>query len=929
MEFRLLGPVEAISDAGHALDIGPPQRRAVVAVLAVDAGRTVTMEALIDRVWGEDPPPLARRALHAHVSRIRRVLQPPVRLVRHTGGYRLDADPDLVDVQRFRRLVETAGDRAEPLREALGLWRGEPLTGLSGQWAERTRLAWARQRLDAVLAWARAELAVGNPAPVVATLSELIGEHPLLEPLAAALMTALHAAGLSPQALELYTATRDGLVRELGAEPGPELRQAHQAVLRGEAPPRPSGKAPARPGSQTPARPRDGRAPPAQLPGDPRGFSGRQAQLDTLDTYPTGSAVVLSGTAGVGKTSLAVHWAHRVRDRYPDGQIFLNLRGFGADGRAMDPAEALRAFFDALHVALPRIPSGIAAQAALLRTLLADRRMLIVLDNARDAGQVRPLLPGAPGCTVIVTSRNPLTGLAVADGAHLLTLDLLTPFESRQLLAHRLGLGRVAGQPEAVAHIIDRCARLPLALAVVAARAAANPLLTLASLAGELHGMQARLDALAGDDPATDVRAVLSWSYHALTPAAARLFRLLGLHPGPDVSAAATAGLAGLPLRRCRLLLAELARAHLIAERLPGRYELHDLLRAYAQQLALDTDPAGERHAATWRLLDHYLRTAAGADCLLYPAREAITLAPQAAGVDPESLSNREDAVDWFTLEHRVLVAAVERASAEGLDEHCWQLAWMLWIFLDHQGHWDDFGHVGRLGLAAAERLGAPAARTRAHRLLARAYVRAGRFDDALAQLQCAVDLSIETGDRKSLALTHHHIGYVWEWQGRFEEALRHTRMAEEVAGPEDPGHASRLNSIGWYLGQLGDYEQALHHCLAAVSLQRQSGNTYGLASTLDSVGFAYHKLGRPARAVQYFHESVALLRDVGHRHLLATVLVHLGDALHAIDKVTDACEAWQQAVDILDALEHPDADDVRTRMALVQPDQGLFSTSS
>src|SRR5262249_40894759 len=456
----------------------------------------------------------------------------------------------------------------------------------------------------------------------------------------------------------------------------------------------------------------EGRGVPRQLPKAPVAFTGRVRELDRLNEALTAvldpaepadervGVVVISaiaGTAGVGKTALAVHWAHQVADRFPDGQLYVNLRGFDQVGAVMGYAEAGRGFRDALGVPVAGIPVGVDAQAALYRSVLAGRRMLVVLDNARDPGQVRPLLPAAPGCLVLVTSRNQLCGLVAADGARLLTLDLLTRAEARTLLARRLGPDRTAAEPDAVEEIITRCARLPLALAVVAARAATHPRFPLHALTADLRGVHDRLDALDGGDLATDVRAVFSWSYQALGGGAARLFRLLGLHPGPDISTPApvtpppaAASLAARPAPGARALLAELARANLVVEHAPGRHTSHDLLRVYASQLAQTIDSDGERRAATGRMLDHYLHTAYAADRMLYPARDPIMLAPLRPGVTPEQPADHQQALAWFTAEHPALLAAVEYAGATGWDTHTWQLAWTLWTFLHWQGHWHD-----------------------------------------------------------------------------------------------------------------------------------------------------------------------------------------------------------------------------------------------
>jgi transcriptional regulator with XRE-family HTH domain len=376
---------------------------------------------------------------------------------------------------------------------------------------------------------------------------------------------------------------------------------------------------------------------PAQLPVDVAGFTGRAEEIATVvaslvaDVRPTPAIIVVTGTAGVGKTALAVHCAHQVRPWYPDGQLYINLRGFDPTGSVVSPGSVLRWFLDALGVPAARIPDDLDPQVGLYRTLLADRRVLVLLDNARDPEQIRPLLPAAPGCAALVTSRDQLVGLVATDNADPLPLGLLSPRAGGQLLAGRIGTGRASAEPDAVAEIVDRCARLPLALAIAAARAAAQPDLPLAALARDLTDRAHRLDVLATGDAGTDPRSVFSWSHRALSPGAARLFRLLGLHPGPEFAVGTAASLAGMPARRVVPLLAELVRANLVEEYRPGWYALHDLLHAYAGQEARD-DPTEEPAAATGRVLAHYLHTAAEADRLLIPARSAPDLDPSAPG---------------------------------------------------------------------------------------------------------------------------------------------------------------------------------------------------------------------------------------------------------------------------------------------------------
>ncbi len=730
------------------------------------------------------------------------------------------------------------------------------------------------------------------------------------------------------------SAPRPGTVRLLAdalALSGPDRERFCQAALGAPAPNPPAQAAPAR---AVPAR-----AVPAQLPAAVAAFAGRGEHLKRLDALLPDThdednhddnnhnhngrgttAVVISaiaGTAGVGKTTLAVYWAHQVRDRFPDGQLYVNLRGFGPAGTAMAPGEAIRGFLEALEVAPQRIPATLDAQAALYRSLLAGKRVLVVLDNARDVDQVRPLLPGAPGCLALVTSRNQLFGLIAAEGASPLTLDVLSGEESRELLARRLGPQRVAAEPEAAAEIITRCARLPLALAVAAARAVAYPHFPLAALAGELGEARDRLDSLDGGDPTTGVRAVLSWSYRGLPPQAARLFRLLGLHPGPDLSVAAAASLAGLPADQVRPLLAELTRAHLVDEHSPGRYSFHDLLRAYAAEQAHSHDADTDRRAAVHRLLGHFLRTAYAADRLLDPHRDPIALAPPAPGVTPGDPVDYEQAMTWFTTEHAALLAAVGQAARAGFATHAWQLAWALETFLYRQGHWLDLLDCQTTALDATRGCADSAGQAYAHCGLAHAYGRLGRYGDVHAHLGQALDLFGLLGDEIGQARTHRMIGLALGHQGRAREALDRNRYALDLyrAAGHRAGQAWALNAVGWYHAQLGDHEQALASCEQALALMRELGHRNGEANTWDSLGYAHHHLGRHRQAVVCYQHAVELCRELGHRYKEALALDCLGDVHHAVADADAARDAWRRAVAILDELAHPDAATVRAKI--------------
>jgi len=922
MEFRLFGEV-AVLATGLPLDLGTPRQRAVLAALLVDAGRPVAIDTLIDRVWGDDPPVEARKVLYSHVSRIRQVLRKagadPQEVERRQAGYVLSVDHDRVDLLRFARLVDRGRDprrpdteRARALDEALVVWRGTPLAAVAGEWAERVRRSWHQRRIDAAVHWARAELRLGDAAAVIARLPDLADEYPLTEPLECALMEALHAAGRDAEAIDRYAAVRRRIADELGTEPGVELRTLHSGLLRGDL-------APAR----CPAPPaRRGHAAPAQLPPDVRGFAGREAELRQLDAASVGAATVMisavDGTAGVGKTALAVHWAHRVAHRFGDGQLYVDLQGFDPAGSPLTPGEVVRRFLAAFGTPPDRVPPDLEAQIGLYRSVLAGRRVLVVLDNARDAAQVRPLLPGAPGCMVVVTSRNRLVGLVAATGARPLTLDLLPATDARDLLARRVGADRVAAEPDAVADIIAACARLPLALSVVAARATMHPHFGLAALAGELDRARGSLEEFAGTDPATNARAVFSWSYRQLTDGAARLFRLLGLHPGPDVATPAAAGMAELSVARVRPLLAELTGAHLLAEHAPGRYTCHDLLRVYAAEQAARVDPEAERRGAVLRAFAHYTSHADAADRLLSPHRDGPTTSPDVPG--PAPVADRAEALAWFHAEHPVLVRFIRHRS--GFDAHTCHLAWMLTRYLSYQGRWQDSITVLEAARDAAERLADAHGLAYAHRMTGCAHVRLGRFEEAHRHLREAIERYRGIGDLSGEAHAERHYAWLLERQHRYRDALPHARRAYELFRAADHRHGigRALNAIGWFQAVLDDLDDAVDYCQRALALQQELGDRYGQAETWDSLGYAHHKLGRHAQAITCYQTAAELYRQFDDRYNQADTMASLGDVHAVVGDLPSARATWQHALGILELIDHPDAEAVRSRLDRARP---------
>ncbi|MGR6963205.1 AfsR/SARP family transcriptional regulator [Geodermatophilus sp. URMC 61] len=930
----MLGPVQ-LRWAGGAVEAGPARQQAVLVALAADAGRPVPVGTLIDRIWDEDPPAGARAGLYSYITRLRRILthpdvagEAPARIVSRSGGYRLDLDPERVDAHRFQRLLDRArgetdeARRAGLLRQALALWAGPPLAGLAGRWLGQLREHLVQRRLSAVLALAPLELRAGRAAALIDELRALTAEHPLVEPLHAQLIRALRACGRSAEALEAHGRIRQLLADELGTDPGPELRELHQAMLRGQPdPPRPAAEpaaTSAEPAPPVECSPAAAAVVPAHLPLDACGFTGRAEQLARLDALldqagGQATAVVISaigGTAGIGKTALAVHWAHRVADRFPDGQLYVNLRGFDPSGSPLDPGAAIRGFLQAIGVPPERLPLDPDALTALYRSRLAGKRMLIVLDNARNSAQIRPLLPGAPGCLVLVTSRNRLSGLVATAAARPLTVDLLTPAEARRLLGRRLGEDRMAAEPAAVEQIIASCAGLPLALALVAARAATHPDFPLTALADELGDAQVRLEALSCTLDDVDIRAVFSWSYRHLDPPAARLFRLLGLAPGPDISAAAAASLAGLPSAQVRPLLNALTHAHLLDEHIPGRYAFHDLLRAYAAEHAHAQDSDTDRRAALHRLLDHYLHTAHAVVRLIDHDGLDIDLPPPSEGSTPQLAPTAEQIQACCSVERPVLLAAVERAAAAGFDRHAWQLAWVLWGSMNSGGHWSEQQAIQRLALRSAVRSGDRTGQAHAHHALARARARLGDLDDAALHYRHAIALYQLVGDPRAQAHAHQDLAWVLHRQGRGPEALDHAwqavdrfRAARPTAHPTPPtAPADRATG-----GPRAFRRAALAHLDDITDRE-------GKANTWSALAAVHHALGDPDQAIHCYRHALHLRRALDP-YGDADILTYLGDAYHATGNPQAARDAWQQALSILDDLRHPDADAVRTRL--------------
>jgi len=939
--FGLLGPLLVEDPAGQVIAVRAAKQRIVLAALLLSPNAAVSLERLAEVLWDARPPQNAAAVVRTYVMRLRQALgEASARIVSRPAGYLLllddPAELDLAEVDHLQQAARTAAQAGHwqhastALGRALGLWRDAPLTDVFSDSLRSVELPRLEDlRLDLAEARVEADLHLGRHGDLIVELRALTAEHPLRERFRAQFMLACYRSGRRAEALEIYRSTRATLIGELGVEPGPELQDLHERILAGD--PRLKLASPPAAGTtlSAPAGPvREAAAlgVPRQLPAAVRHFTGRAAELEELtrlaDEGPGSPGAVMiaaiGGAAGIGKTALALHWAHREAARFRDGQLYVNLRGFSPSGDPMTSAEAIRGILDSLGVLAWQIPAGPAAQAGLYRSQLAGQRMIIVLDNARDEKQVRPLLPAAPGCLVLVTSRSQLTGLAAAYGAQLFTLDLLTSGEAAELLARRLGAERVAAEPEAAADLAARCARLPLALNLVAARAAARPSFPLAVLAGELRDARTRLDALASSDTDADVRAAFSWSYQALSAPAARMFRLLGLHPGPDQSVAAAASLGAIPEDQARALLGVLAGAHLVAEHRPGRFSCHDLLRAYAAEQAQATDDEADRRRATHRMLDHYLYSACAADLLLSPRPSPVRLPPPRPGAVRADLADRAHALAWLTAEHQALLAVTSRASEAGFETHAWQIPLFLGSYFDTTAHWPDWAASQRVALAAARRAGDRAGQASARHYLGFSLLRLGARAEARRHLGQAADLYRQLADQAGEARVHITLATWCRRQGQVAQALEHGQIALQLFRDDRnrSGQATALNAIGWYQAHLGHYGDALGCCEQALGLFQELGNPAGAAAAWDSLGYVHHQLGHQADATACYGRALAMFRAQGNAFYEAGTLRSLGEAQQASGRRAGARRSFQQALALLEQLRHPDADAVRASLA-------------
>ncbi|TQM82538.1 DNA-binding SARP family transcriptional activator [Saccharothrix saharensis] len=897
--FAVLGPLE-VWRGDEPVVVPAGRGRALLAALLLRAGQVVTVDELVERLWdGDRPNPQRSRAtLHMVVARLRQALGDPTVVRTVTHGYVADVAPGALDLHEFRDLAARGR-----FAEALALWRGTPLSDVRSDVLHAEEVApLLEERLTVLERRIDVDLEEGRAAELVPELRALTREHPLRERFWAMLVHALHRSGRTAEALAAYQEVRVLLAEELGVEPGEQLREAHRLAL--GAVPEPPGRV----------------AAPRQLPADVRSFTGRRDEVAALDRLAAharaATAVAITGMGGLGKTALAVHWAHRVAADFPDGQLMVNLRGYDQEFPPLTPEQALTQLLGALGVPAERVPAALDEQVALYRSVLADRRILVVLDNVADVAQVRPLLPPGAGNFAVLTGRNDLRGLVALDDAVLVRLNGLAPAEAVDLLRRVLGPDRVDAEPDAIAELVDLCAGLPLALRVAAA-----------TLAGEPRGVADYVTALqAGDglseleipgDPASAVHSTFFLSYRALTPAAQRLFRLFGVAPCRDHTVETAAALAGMGLDEARRVLGELLRAHLLEQPRAGRFVLHDLLRLHAESTARSEGSAAEHDLAVTRLLDFYLHNIDRADRVIRPTRTELPLTPVDGAVPLLAFADQAEAVAWIDGEMPNLRLVIPYAGEHGRHEHAWQIPTALWGYLYRNYVWTEWRGFTEVALASARRLGNRFAEAVALHTLG-GITRNMRPEEALDHLHQALAIREEIGHVHGMAASCLELAGAYESFGRHDEAVRFGERAVQLwAGSgNEPALAIALNNHAGTLSAAGRHEQALEVCLRAVELYRRLPGRLAPAVVEETLAQVLIGLGRLTDAAATYQRIFA--RGVGELNSLSAMRTHLNyaDLLLRLGDPGTARVHLTHALELCVKAGFPQEAEIRARLA-------------
>lgn len=862
MQFDVLGPLR-VRRNGQVLPISGSLRRGMLAELLARANSHVSPDALIETMWGEQPDGHAEQKLQMHVHRLRQSLQEPDRLRFGPGGYSLHTQPEELDAQEFETLCAEAREvthtdpqqAVKTLRKALALWRGEAFEGFDTPEIRAQAHRLHDLRLVALEQLYATELECGRCELVSHELLSLVTEHPLREKFHELLVMSHALAGRQADALAAYRKARSVLVDELGIEPGARLRELEIQILAGES------VEPARPAPKTSQAP-------AQLPARPGSFVGRddeQSRLDALRAGADCSATVaaVTGGAGVGKTAMVLHWAHQVRAEFPDGQLFMDLRGYGPEG-PIDPGLVLARFLRALGVEPHQIPDDADERAALFRSEAAHRRLLVVLDNARDAQQVRPLLPGAPTSTVVVTSREALTGLVVQEGAQQISLSRMSQDEATALVTQLLDVPQL---PEGAAELMELCAHLPLALRIAVERVRALGAQGLGGLVADLRDDSSRLDLLDAGDNRSSVRGVFLWSYHELDDDAAWLLRCMGSSPTRGMDPSALAAMAGLRPRAVRRGVEALRRAHLVEQVSHNRFHLHDLLRSFARELSEETDGEDKLSQAFSGLCDYYLRTSAAA---LEQVSPEEMVSPAARGIlDDDELrrpfANSEEASHWLDTECENLVMLAERALGEGPHSFIATASKLLHRYLDDKLH---DGHAQRMysaALTAARCCGAPQDEADALRAFGLLAIRQDRFSDAVADLHAALTLDEQAGQRKQVANDHNLLGGAYLHAGFLPAAIEHCEKAiAEFRALEDPAISYVMGNFGFLHYRLGNLQEALKWLEISLKHSREHGKRLSECSAWQHLVSVHRDLGDYDRALECAERGLELAEELG-----------------------------------------------------------------
>lgn len=911
VKFGILGPTELIHN-GEAVPLGAAKQRGMLAVLLYHAGELVRIDTMTEYLWHQSAPTDRRAALYSLASRLRAVLgrsglDNALVRVPGSGGYRLDVDPNIVDVHQFRTLLAWARDATQhgdvsasttALMQALTLWRGEPLLDLRSPRAELLRQRLHDLVLDAHKLLADNWLSSGHHHNVLAHLESVVHDNDLDEALARTWATALCRAGRQDEARRFLVTFRRRFRQEMHTAPDIDL-----AEVLARAHPDPAVPAP------TTTPPPSSPPIPQQLPHGIADFTGHDTMLAELDalTHPDHShsrVVLITGMPGVGKTTLATHWAQQNRDRFPDGQLYLDAGAYGPDS-PVDPVDAIDRFLRALGVPPDQMPLTAEQRRDHFNAILSDRRILVVLDNVRDSTHARALIPRSETSLTLVTSRNRLSGLTIRDGVRTVTVTPLSEPESVALLTHVVGTARAHAEPQPLQTLAHLTGGLPLAVRIVGEHVAERPRASIADLAGELRDHL--LDMAPDDDEAACLPTVFAWSYNALRLSAQHLFRHLTVHPGSSISAEAAAAILGSDVIRAESLLNTLAKAHLITHDTARRYRFHDLIRRFAIERAA-ADDGQETIRAQRRLLDWYLLSAAGAAVVLVPEWPPVPDLPTPHDIHPKKFLTDVDAMTWCETERENLCAVAKWAAHHGFDRHGWQIPGVVYEIFDRYGSQDDILQLNRIAVASAERDGHEEGRIGTLNNLGATYFSMHDFDRAAAIFVSGRDLARVTGRlgeenfcSNNLASTYLRVGNIAQAIAIYEHVLHDCRRLDDAAG-----EAATLHNLGEAYLQLEQYSQATDRYTRALAIRERIGSLRGRGHTHGGLGALYLATGNLRLALHHCHVAVSIHSRTKDQTAHCDVLLTMTEVHHRLGNAQEAARAAQEALRISDELADP-----------------------